>query len=169
VNAFDGTHLSLFGEVVLLNADADWTVLDPGEPMAQLNEYSDRTHVYCNRNDEALWISESTKNTQKRLGRHGPKDIAEIPARTVVVDTTNGVKDEEIAQVDADGFGQHAKGIIGVSALGDEAKEAVIHHWGYLYRKDVIADVKAVLRGTSSTAIVPRKEKTDDLFTLGAA
>ncbi len=164
VTGFGGTHLNLFSEVVLLNADADWQVLDAGEPMANLNQYSDRIHVYSNRKDEALLISETTKNRLKRLGRHGPKDMTQISSRTVVVDTTSEITEEQKNAIGSDLFLSNAESIL--SELTGDLKEAVIHHWGYLYREDVIADLKAVLRGISSSEIDKRVRKANDLFLL---
>ncbi|MDB5986600.1 MAG: uncharacterized protein JWR16_1653 [Nevskia sp.] len=166
VNGFDGLHLNLFSEVVLLNADADWSVLDPQQPLANLNEYSDRTHVYCNHHDEALLISETTKNREKRLGRHGPKDIADIPPRTVVVDVTDDVLTTAGKVPDLDQFAANAEQILRRSGLLIGLKETLVQHWGYLYRPDIIADVQAVFRGESASAIAARSKKTDDLFSL---
>jgi len=52
----------LFGEALLLNADADWTALTPDRPMHLLSELSARVHVYSHASDDALLISELTKN-----------------------------------------------------------------------------------------------------------
>jgi esterase/lipase superfamily enzyme len=159
---------SLFGEVLLLNADADWNVFEPGQPLHRLPEYCERTHIYNHYSDNALWISQHTKNFMKRLGRQGPSDLDTLPPRTKVVDCS-GLKARTGKAAGAaarDPFAARAAEITGQKDKVS-ARERLFDHWGYLYRREVIADVKAVLAGRGSTSI-PHREATPhpNLFKL---
>ena len=143
----------LFAEALLLNADCDWTTLEAGQPLNRLPDYAERTHVYNHHSDDALLISETTKNHARRLGRHGPRDLDLIPPRTLVVDCT-GLK----ALPTNLPAGHPAKRALPALARqaapeGPPIKERLIDHWGYLTRPEVINDVRAVLRGEPAGAI----------------
>lgn len=137
--------MGLFREVLLLAPDADWTALEVGKPLRGLVEFSERTHVYNNFSDDALMISEWTKNREKRLGRHGPRDWKNIPPRTVIVDTTqsplmgNDPAPDLFTMTDA------------VQSATPHWRERLFDHWGYLYRPAQIEDIHAILRGDSSS------------------
>jgi esterase/lipase superfamily enzyme len=155
MNNYPADPFSLFGEVLLLNADADWNLLEPGRALHRLHEYCERTHIYNNYSDDALWISQHTKNFVKRLGRHGPSDLDTLPPRTIVVDCSDlrikGTKTELISRKDP--FAARTAEITGQKV---PTRERLLDHWGYLYRPEVIADIKAVLAQTSSSAISGR-------------
>ncbi len=155
MNHYPQEPFSLFGEVLLLNADADWNVFEPGQPLHRLPEYCERTHIYNHYSDDALWISQHTKNFMKRLGRHGPSSLDTLPPRTKVVDGSGlkarGGKVATAAMKDR--FAVKAAEITGQKA---PTRERLMDHWGYLYRPEVIADVKAVLAGVGSTSIAGR-------------
>lgn len=153
----------IFGETLLLNADADWTALEPLAPLYELPEYAQRIHVYNHFSDDALAISENTKNSRKRLGRHGPRDLGLIPPRNIVVDCSklDGAKPGLTA--DSKDLAAAAR-VLGRSSVS--MRERMFDHWGYLNRAEVIADIYAVLRGESAITI-PRREKRDEkLFRL---
>jgi len=155
MNCYPQVPFSLFGEVLLLNADADWNVFEPGQPLHRLPEYCERTHIYNNYSDDALWISQHTKNFMKRLGRHGPMSLDNLPPRTKVVDGS-GLKakgGKVAAAAMKDRFAARAAEITGQKV---PTRERLMDHWGYLYRPEVIADVKAVLAGVGSTSITGR-------------
>jgi hypothetical protein len=155
LNTYPQDPFSLFGEVLLLNADADWNLFEPGRALHRLPEYCDRTHIYNNFSDDALWISQHTKNFVKRLGRHGPSDLDTLPPRTLVVDCTGlrakGVKTPTATKKDP--FAARTAELTGQKV---PTRERLFDHWGYLYRPEVVADIKAVLSGTSSVAIEGR-------------
>ena len=169
-NHYPQVPFSMFGEVLLLNADADWNVFEPGQPLHRLPEYCERTHIYNNYSDDALWISQHTKNFMKRLGRHGPASLDTLPPRTKVVDAT-GLKAKGgkgvpgLGAATRDAFAGHAAAITGQKV---PTRERLMDHWGYLYRPEVIADVKAVLAGVGSTTIEGRRATPHpNLFKLG--
>lgn len=118
----------LFGEILLLNADVRHDVFELKSSYAKLDELGSRTHVYINHSDDALAISTSTKNFKKRLGYKGPKNLNALEGETYVVDTTN-------------------------AGRANTLKERRFDHWGYLERKMVINDIKAVLRGEEESEI----------------
>lgn len=155
MNNYPQPPFSLFGEMVLLAADADWNLFEPGRALHRLPEYCERTHIYNNYSDDALWISQHTKNFVKRLGRHGPSSLDTLPPRTKVVDAT-GLKPKTGKVASAalkDSFAVHAAEITGEKV---PTRERLMDHWGYLYRSEVIADVKAVLAGQGSSTIKGR-------------
>ncbi|GGY05304.1 alpha/beta hydrolase [Paludibacterium paludis] len=163
---YDGMRLSLFNEILLFNADSDWTDLDQGKPLSHLNELAERVHVYSNHHDETLWVSETTKHSSKRLGRHGPKDINAVPPRTLVVDTTKTLPPAPLTQLHLDRFAEVAQRIHDINDLSTESRQAIVHHWGYLFRSDVVNDIKAVLRGESAREIGNRIPERSDLYSL---
>ena len=164
VRDHDFLRSPLFGEVVLLNADVAWTSLEPDHPFEVLPEYADRIHVYNHRSDDALLISQATKNREKRLGRHGPRDIDLIPPRTLVVDTT-GLKGTRGRTAVNNRFLQAAARVLERDTT--TTRERMFDHWGYLHRKEVIADLYQVLRGVSSSRITgAREHRSGPLFKL---
>ena len=145
---------------LVLSADMDWTALEEGQPMRGLMPFCDRTHAYNNYSDDALKVSEWTKNTEKRLGRHGPRDLAKLPERTLVVDAT---KPNGISVPSHDDL---FTGSATVRELGGVVKERLFDHWGYLYREALIDDIVAVLKGVSAGAIPSRIHREGRLYGL---
>lgn len=178
-----GVHsqrVPVFAQTLLLNADEDWTALEPGRPLHELPGYSDRIHVYNHRDDDALLISEATKNTERRLGRHGPRSMSDsvLADRTVVVDCSklhlarsSKVKREpalaDAARVAnraaADRFYETALAVLEGS---DRTRERLFDHWGYLHRPEVVADVYQVLRGTPASEVPGRERKEPRRYSL---
>lgn len=178
IREYDHLRLPMFGEVLLLHADSDWTALEDGLPLSVLPDYSQRVHVYNHVSDNALSISETTKNEQKRLGKHGPRDMAAIPPRVVVADCSalNGKADTRNA-TDADVIGADAAlraadgrpfGATAESVGGVGARERLFDHWGYLHRAEQVADIYKVLRGESSGLMPTRLHVHGQLYRLKA-
>lgn len=175
-------HRAIFAETVLLNADVEWQALEPGEPLHELPEYCDRVHVYNNFQDDALRVSETTKNGDKRLGLHGPRDWHTPPmsVRTVIVDTT-GLPNKARANT-GDATDRAARNAVRVDTGSERwaaallerddptikvsAREALFDHWGYLHRPQVIADLYRVFRGESSGTMKGRVHREGPLFRL---
>lgn len=135
---------SVFSEVFLFNADARYDGFEPGEPFTLLQQISERTHIYIHNSDDALWISDKTKDNTKRLGRSGPKKTESLNEETFVIDTSNLV-----------------------GAKKNNTKETLIDHWGYLNRKEVINDVIEVMANKRVDVIKNRqkyKEKNNYFF-----
>lgn len=130
-------RFKMFEEVLLLNSDVEWTVFEPGGAFRNLEEISERVHMYIHRSDDALRISKYTKNWNKRLGSQGPKSPSELPNNTYIVDTT-GTKTLFRKDWTA------------------KTKEKSFDHWGYLYRKEVIKDIRHVLNGIDEDDIPER-------------
>lgn len=170
INQYDDLRAPLFGEALLLNADADWDSVGPGEPLHALPTYAERIHIYNHASDDALRFSETFKNADYRLGRRGPRrhDADWLSARTLVVDCSilNGendapaggeVLDAATAAVDAGNmkdFLPIARRVLGGRA---GARERMFDHWGYLHRPEVVADLYHVLRRESSSNIPGRE------------
>lgn len=177
---FEDLRVPAFDQVLMLNADADWSCLNAGpareKPLHRLPEYCERVTVYNNHSDDALAISETTKNREKRLGRHGPPSMRQPPLadRTIVVDCSGldetrgrdagaGVDasireaSAAVGQTPGADFVGVAKRVLGTDTGG--ARERMFDHWGYLHRPEVVADVWQVLSRVSSSQIVGREPK----------
>ena len=179
-SALGNYRIPVFGETLLLNADADWTALERGEPLYSLPCYSDRIHVYNHKGDDALGVSEHTKNSERRLGKHGPRrdGKSQIADRTIIVDSTelNGARGKRAADDmtlnssarlckpgQADDFLRVAKSVL---PGGVGFRERLFDHWGYLHRPEVVADIWQVLRGLRSSKIAGRDGTNGVLYRL---
>ncbi len=172
----------VFGEAILLNADVEWTALNPGEPMHELSTYADRIHVYNHFSDDALRHSSTVKNPGvKRLGQHGPQSVDTniLPARAVVVDCTSlrpginrprpavdpGASSRERAAAvldvipDRDSIEAAAR-VLGVSKTS--VRERMFDHWGYLHRPEVVSDIWQVMAGVSSSEVAGRERRGNE-------
>lgn len=176
----ESLRVPIFGQTLLLNADEDWTALEPGRPLHELPNYADRIHIYNHRDDDALLISEATKNAECRLGRHGPRSMSDsvLADRTVVVDcsklhlarTGRAKTDAALNQAArvankaaADRFYATAQAVLEGS---DHTRERLFDHWGYLHRPEVVADIYRVLRGVSASEIPGRDRKEPRRYNL---
>lgn len=120
----------LFSEVILVGADIDYSAFEPENPLSHLTDICERVHIYYNRNDFALQISEHTKNAFNRLGKHGPKNIINNP-NVVVVDVTEVVDKCNL-------------------------KEKLFHHWYHFNSKTIIKDINALLSGKKADEMPDR-------------
>ena len=113
---------SVFGEILLMAADVDDDCMAPGKPMSSAIQLGERVHVYYHNGDQALGISEKTKNAFNRLGRWGVRRTIELP--------------DDVYQAD-------------VSYINDvrNLRERVGNHWYYLHSPSVARDVIDVLNG----------------------
>jgi len=180
INSVPSLRVPIFSQALLLNADQDWTALEPGRPLHELPNFADRIHVYNHRDDDALLISEATKNNERRLGRHGPRTMADnvIADRTVVVDCSklnlarrSRAKREKamneasrVATTAASRRFQDAAER--VLAGSDHTKERLFDHWGYLHRPEVVADLYHVLHTVSASEIPGRDRKDTRRYAL---
>lgn len=170
----------IFGQTLLLNADEDWTALEPGRPLHHLPGYSDRIHVYNHKSDDALLISEATKNSERRLGRHGPRSMSDtvLADRTVVVDcsklhlarSSRARREPALTaaagvatKAAADRFYETAQSVLEGS---DNTKERLYDHWGYLHRPEVVADIYRVLRAEAASEIPGRDRRDTRRYSL---
>jgi esterase/lipase superfamily enzyme len=122
----------IFKEIVLAAADIDNNVLEPGKPLFNITDFCQRVHIYYNKSDDALKISESTKNSVNRLGLTGPTRPLELRMNVNVVDTSE-IKD--------------AQGI----------KENLINHWYYKNSETVASDIRQVFSGIHTERIKGRE------------
>lgn len=116
---------SVFSEILLVAADVDYDVLEQPKPLYRLIDLGERVHVYYHNGDNALGISEHTKNAFNRLGRWGAKNTIGLP--------------DDVYQAD-------------VSDIGDDNKfiNKVVHHWYYYNSDSVCDDIAVVLGGGNS-------------------
>lgn len=180
VNSVPSLHVPIFSQALLLNADQDWTALEPGRPLHHLPNFADRIHVYNHKDDDALLISEATKNSERRLGRHGPRSMAEnvLSDRTVVVDCSKlhlsrkkkSSDKKMLAEASAvataaagNRFRETADRVLQES---DHTRERLFDHWGYLHRPEVVADIYHVLHTVSASEIDGRIRKDSRRYSL---
>lgn len=181
---YDYLHHPVFGEALLLNADVEWTALNPGEPLHELATFSDRVHVYNHFSDDALRHSSLVKNPgEKRLGQYGPISINTniLPPRTLIADCSSirsglalptlpsGTPSPAATPPDLRKLATsalHADPAADPLAVAARVldrpkaamKERMIDHWGYLHRPEVVADIWQVLAGKGSAAIDGRTQ-----------
>jgi esterase/lipase superfamily enzyme len=120
---------TIFTNAFLMAADEDEDTFEKEQKLARLPELAHAVHVYHSRGDAALLISDKTKLNPDRLGSGGPRSFSGLSTRIVALDC---------AEVD---FTQptHA------------------NHQYYRLRREVLADVRAVLSGRHLPDQVPRR------------
>ena len=165
IHPYKFLDLALFGEVLILNGDIGWRALERKRPLSFLPDIAERVHIYNHQSDDALRISEWTKNHEKRLGRHGPRSLDRLPPRTLVVDCSdlNGSAPNK-SKGDSTMLSS-ARRILNIDSKV-KAKERLFDHWGYLNRPEVLADIHSVLRGESSDEIEGRERRSRRLYRL---
>jgi esterase/lipase superfamily enzyme len=120
----DGGHApELFNQILLMAADVEFDIFEPGKPFDNLIDLGYRITVYQHERDHVLGISKYTKNFSNRLGQHGRKR-----------------KQAEEDIVDAD-----------VSSTTDDLDNSIradkLNHWYYYSSSEVVRDVCKVLGG----------------------
>ena len=90
---------SLFGEVIMTGADIAHTALEAPRPLSRITSICDRAHVYMNKKDRALGISQTTKNPHPRLGKTGPRNVGAIPNDTHVVDISETSGEKNLSEL----------------------------------------------------------------------
>jgi esterase/lipase superfamily enzyme len=83
-----GTLPRILTHVFQCAADVDDDVLEPGEPLGRLDELAQAIHVYTNRGDNALRVSDFTKGNPDRLGSAGPARPQQVHTKVLQVDCT---------------------------------------------------------------------------------
>lgn len=111
-----------FSEIILAGADIDYYALEKNNPLYKLIDFGERVHVYYHNKDQALGISELTKNAFNRLGRWGAKNS---------VGLADDIYQCDVTEIDDD------KGLL----------HEVVHHWYYTNSKTVVEDIITVLMG----------------------
>jgi esterase/lipase superfamily enzyme len=119
---------TIFTNAFLMAADEDEDTFEEEHKLLRLTELARNIHVYHSRGDKALVISDTTKFNPDRLGSGGPRTFSGISTRIVAIDC--GGCDDTIFE--------H------------------IRHQYYRLRREVIADVRAVLAGRTPDQIPQR-------------
>jgi esterase/lipase superfamily enzyme len=78
----------LFENIFMCAPDVDDTVLEPDQPLGRLNELTRNVNVYCNRQDKAMMISDSTKGNPERLGYNGAARPYHVHSKVNQIDCT---------------------------------------------------------------------------------
>ncbi|MDF2157725.1 alpha/beta hydrolase [Algoriphagus sp. CAU 1675] len=116
---------SIFGEILLVGADIDYYAMEKPNPLYKLIDFGERVHIYYNNKDQALGISELTKNAFNRLGRWGAKNSVNLADDIYQCDVTY-IEDDD-------------------GLLHD-----TVHHWYYTNSPSVVEDIIQVCKGNSS-------------------
>ncbi len=117
----------LFAEVLLMAADIEYNIFEPGNPFTQLIDLGKRVHVYYHEKDRVLDISKYTKNFSNRLGRYGRKK-SDTNLKDVIDVNVTKVKDD----------------------LDPTLKTDKGNHWYYYSSSAVVNDVLEVMNGRKS-------------------
>src|SRR5208282_1881438 len=129
-------NVKVFEEILLIAADIDNDCFQEVTPLSLylLPSICRRIHIYCDREDKALLISELTKHPKKRLGVDGPLNNNIIPSHIYTVDATD------------------------VNQGDNSLENELFHHWYYKDVKQVVADIDSVLHGVNDEDISGRIE-----------
>ncbi|MBX2894837.1 MAG: alpha/beta hydrolase [Cyclobacteriaceae bacterium] len=122
----------IFKQVVLAAPDIDNDALEPNKPLHHITDFCDRVHIYFHKSDDALKISNLTKNKTNRLGLTGPTRPLELRMNVNVVEASK-IKD--------------AQGI----------EEKLIDHWYYVNSETVAHDIRQVFSGIHTELIKGRE------------
>lgn len=123
----DNVIPELFNNILLMAADIEFEIFEPGEAYYNLIKLGQRIHVYFHQKDVVLDISKFTKNFNNRLGRYGRRQID--PALGDIIDArVTGTRDDPR------------------SGLQSNA----LNHWYYYTSTEVVNDVIGVLNGKIS-------------------
>ena len=88
---------SLFEHIFLCSADVDDTVLESGQAMEVLHQLASSVSIYYNREDMALWLSDSLKGNPDRLGTNGAARPAAIHKKIHQIDCTTIIQEKIFA------------------------------------------------------------------------
>ena len=110
----------IFKTIFLMAADEDNDAFEDRNKLACLPDLAESVQVYFARNDEALTISDVTKNNPDRLGVTGPRTLTSLPTKVTLVDCSE---------------------VSATSPITDA------RHQYYRKRAEVLADVRQVLAG----------------------
>jgi esterase/lipase superfamily enzyme len=119
----------IFDNVFLMAADEDDDAFEHDHKLKLLPQLSRAVHVYHSRNDQALLISDTTKNNPDRLGARGPRRIEGLDTKVFLVDC------------------QHV----------DETTTEDARHQYYRERAEVLRDVRQVLDDVPPDEVVGRR------------
>ena len=81
----------LFNQIFLMAPDEDDDAFEHDHKLRVLPKLGKRVHVYFNRGDMAMSISDRTKSNPDRLGDDGPRAPFQIPAKVTQIDCTQVV------------------------------------------------------------------------------
>jgi esterase/lipase superfamily enzyme len=121
---------TVFKEILLMAPDVDWNALEKPKALYNITSICERVHIYYNKYDMALSISETTKNAANRLGKYGPQQSSNIPENISIIDVSD----------------IHLRGLV------DRIKS---HSYFTLPR--IVSDVQGVLNGEHSAQIPGRE------------
>ena len=86
-----GVVRRLFENIFMLAADEDYDCFDKAHKLESLPLIANNIHVYFNRGDAALRISDGTKANPNRLGTDGPHYPLNVPGNVTNVDVSGVV------------------------------------------------------------------------------
>ena len=87
-----GCPPKVFENIFLVAADEDDDAFEYRHKLKLLSKLGKLVHVYFNREDVALAISDKTKGNSDRLGEDGPRATFKVPSKVIQVDCTRVVR-----------------------------------------------------------------------------
>jgi len=81
----------IFDQILLMAADEDDDAFEHDHKLRLLPRIARHVNVYFNREDTAIFISDTTKNNPDRLGDDGPRTPFMVPAKVSQIDCTRVV------------------------------------------------------------------------------
>jgi len=81
----------VFDDIFLMAADEDYDAFEYDYKLGPLPELGKHVHVYYNRGDTALVVSDKTKSNPTRLGSRGPRAPLSVPGNVSIVDASEVV------------------------------------------------------------------------------
>jgi esterase/lipase superfamily enzyme len=81
----------IFDQIFLMAADEDDDTFEHDHKLKLLPRLGKQVHVYFNRNDHAMAISDTTKGNPDRLGDDGPRAPFQVPGKVTQIDCTPAV------------------------------------------------------------------------------
>ncbi|MEM7811022.1 MAG: alpha/beta fold hydrolase [Planctomycetota bacterium] len=124
----------IFGDIILAAADEDEDAFAVVEKLARLPETAKRVHVYFNRGDRALQVSDVTKGHPDRLGAAGPAAPRTLHAKISLVDCSRvvrGVTEHDYAWSDATVAADIAAMLRGSAVDSSELNREYAPHWNH--------------------------------------
>lgn len=88
VQRFVASPPRLFDHVFLMAPDEDYDCFEQEHKLMTLPRVASDVHVYFNRGDAALRVSDGTKGNPNRLGTDGPRHPLNVPANVVNIDAS---------------------------------------------------------------------------------
>ena len=150
IRTFVGDNIPpLFDQVILIAADEDDDTLSNAKKLQPILRGSGRVSVYYNNGDIALKGSDWAMGNPDRLGRSGPEDVEELPAKIASINAAPVIVTDD--EVGVDGSGPFE--------TYEEWERDLTGHQYYRNNRHVRDDILQVLNGVPDEQITGRASR----------